>query len=84
MTVDDLERFIMRTRAEAEAALHCLAGIDTCSLPDEMRRLYDDYLRGWQELYRLTDGTVVTLLEAACRNTDSLSAEDVRGLLVTH
>lgn len=84
MTVDDLERFIMRTRAEAEAALRSLAAIDIDSLPAEMRPLYDDHLRGWQELYRLTDGNVVAMLEAACRNADSLTPEDVRGLLVTH
>jgi hypothetical protein len=84
VTVDDLERFIVRTRAEAEAALQSLAAIDTDALPAEMRRLYDDYLRGWQELYRLTDGTVVAMLEAACRNADTLSPEDVRGFLVTH
>lgn len=65
MTAEELEKFIAAVRADIDAAIVQLAAMDFETLPPGIRASYDDDLRGWVELRRMTDDEVVALVGAA-------------------
>ena len=80
VTADDLHAFIVKVRAEADAALARLATVDANTLPVDLRERWEESHRGWEDLRRLTADEVVALHEAACLQAGrELTAEELRG-----
>lgn len=78
MTVEEVEKFIAAVRADIDDAIVELAAMDVDTLPPEIRASYDDDIRGWVELRRMTDEEVVAMAAAAFKQAGrELSLEEL-------
>ena len=85
MTVKELETFIAAVRADIDEAIVELAAMDVDNLPPEVKAGYDDHLRGWVELRRMTDEEIVALIGAAWKQAGrELTLDELLDLIGLH